>query len=90
MDLNQLRRKKDYLEHDAPQWVRVIFPRVRSLDWFIKHRREWLREREAIVLLGKEYFVLLGAFEQAVRDYYNLTDRPGHRADRLHCDQQAA
>lgn len=55
--LARIRRKPDYYSNDAPPWVRNVWPRPESFDWFIKHRRTELVESGAVVRLGRDYFV---------------------------------
>lgn len=55
--LARIRRKPDYYQNDAPAWVRNVWPRPESFDWFIKNRRAELVESGAVVRLGRDYFV---------------------------------
>lgn len=49
LKLARIRRKPDYYQNDAPAWVRNVWPRPESFDWFIKHRRAELVESGAVV-----------------------------------------
>lgn len=62
--LQNLRRKPDYYQHDAPQWVRNIWTRPQSFDWFIKANRDALVSQGAVVRLGRDYFVNTESFPQ--------------------------
>lgn len=55
--LARIRRKPDYYKNDAPDWVRNVWPRIQSFNWFIKNRRAELLEAGAVVRLGRDYFV---------------------------------
>lgn len=57
MNLVNLRRKADYYHSDAPDWVRSIWPRQESFGWFIKNNRQALVDQDAVVRLGRDYFV---------------------------------
>lgn len=57
LKLTRIRRKPDYYRNDAPEWVRNVWPRQESFDWFIKHRRVELVDSGAVVRLGRDYFV---------------------------------
>lgn len=57
LKLTHIRRKPDYYRNDAPAWVRNVWPRQASFDWFIKHRRAELVNSGAVVRLGRDYFV---------------------------------
>jgi len=39
--LANLRRKRAYYTQEAPAWVRNVWPRPQSFDWFIKNRRDY-------------------------------------------------
>ena len=61
--LLNLRRKTAYYRHDAPDWVRNVWNRLESFDWFIKNNRAALLERGAVVKLGRDYFVDTQVFQ---------------------------
>lgn len=63
--LHNLRRKSIFYRHDAPGWVRNIWDRPESFNWFIKHNREVLVQSGALVKLGRDYFVDVEIFPQA-------------------------
>ena len=44
MNIESLRRKAEYYEHDAPPWARVIWTRPASFNHFIKFNRDALVE----------------------------------------------
>jgi hypothetical protein len=55
--LARIRRKPDYYQNEAPAWVRNVWNRPESFNWFIKHRRAELVAAGAVVRLGRDYFV---------------------------------
>lgn len=55
--LARIRRKPDYYQNDAPDWVRNVWPRPQSFDWFLKHHRDALVDAGALVRLGRDHFV---------------------------------
>ncbi len=61
-DITHLRRKCDYYLHDGPEWVRTIWPKPESFNWFLKNHRNELNRQGAIVRLGRDYFVDLMTF----------------------------
>jgi len=72
MDLNQLRRKAEYLAHDAPPWVRVVCPRIESLNHILKTHRERLRAAGAVVAVGRENFIIIDPFEAELKAIFHL------------------
>ena len=60
--LSRLRRKLEYYRHDAPDWVRIVWPRPQSFAWFIKNRRGDLEARGALLRLGRDHFIDAGIF----------------------------
>jgi hypothetical protein len=73
-NIGNLRRKADYYFHDAPDWVRKIWPRSNSFSWFIKNNRQTLRQQGALVRLGRDYFIDAAAFPAAAQGVLGLTD----------------
>lgn len=63
--LQNLRRKPDYYRHDAPEWVRTIWPRPESFNWFVKAHRDTLMSQGAVVRLGRDQFVNVETFPRA-------------------------
>lgn len=63
--LDNLRRKTAFYQHDAPAWVKNFWPRQESFDWFIKHHRDALIEQGALVKLGRDYFIDTAIFPEA-------------------------
>lgn len=55
--INNIRRKPDYYLHDAPKWVRNIWPRPESFNWWVKANRKDLMAAGALVRLGRDHFV---------------------------------
>jgi hypothetical protein len=68
-----LRRKAIYYQHDAPAWVRNVWERPKSFDWFIKNNREALCEQGALVKLGRDFFVDTTTFPSAAERILGLT-----------------
>lgn len=65
LQLNNLRRKAAFYEHDAPEWVKNLWPRPESFDWFVKHHRDALLAQGAMIKLGRDYFVDVERFPAA-------------------------
>jgi len=57
MNIENLRRKPDYYENVAPDWVRSVWPRIQSLNHFLKANREDLLALGGITRLGRDWFV---------------------------------
>lgn len=57
MDLSNLRRKHDFLQNDAPDWCRVIWPRPEAFNHFIKSNRGALIAAGVATLIGREWFI---------------------------------
>lgn len=75
--LQNLRRKPDYYRHDAPAWVRNIWPRPESFNWFIKTNRDTLVSQGAVVRLGRDYFVDAEVFPKAAQAILGVQDSTG-------------
>ena len=60
--INNLRRKQDYYFGDAPNWMKVIWPRNNGFDWFLKNNRQELVALGALVRLGRDYFINVSIF----------------------------
>ncbi|QWD95052.1 hypothetical protein C2759_02630 [Polynucleobacter sp. MG-Unter2-18] len=63
VELSKLRRKDDYYQNGAPDWVRIIWGRKESFEWFLKNNRRELVQSHAIIRLGRDYFVHSGRFD---------------------------
>jgi len=63
IELSKLRRKDDYYQNGAPDWVRTIWDRKESFEWFLKNNRRELVNSHAIVRLGRDYFVHSDRFD---------------------------
>jgi hypothetical protein len=74
--LNNLRRKTTYYQHDAPPWVRNVWNRPESFDWFVKNNRVALCEQGALVKLGRDFFVDTQFFPSAAEHILGLTPAP--------------
>ena len=70
-DLN-IRRRGDYMQFDAPQWLRTRFARGGAIDWFVKVNRDKLLKDGALINLGREGFVVPGAFEQSCAEIFGI------------------
>jgi hypothetical protein len=68
-----LRRKTIYYQHDAPDWVRNVWNRPESFDWFVKNNKDALCEQGALVKLGRDFFVDTTAFPNAAGRILGLT-----------------
>lgn len=65
MQLVNLRRKDAFYQHDGPQWVRNVWPRPESFNWFCKANRDRLVEQGAMHKLGRDWFVDTEVFPTA-------------------------
>jgi hypothetical protein len=72
--LSRIRRKLDYYFHDAPDWVRVVWPRPESFSWFVKHYRDELRSHGALLRLGRDYFIDIDQFPPAAEKILGLCE----------------
>lgn len=68
-----LRRKANYYQHDAPDWVRNVWNRPESFDWFIKSNKDALCQKGALVKLGRDFFVDTVTFPGAAERILGLT-----------------
>lgn len=62
IDLSRLRRKLDFYNFDAPEWVRTVWAREEAFEWFVKNHRKDLAKNGALVRLGRDYFIDSKAF----------------------------
>lgn len=67
IELSALRRKGDYYTNEAPDWVRIIWKRPESFDWFIKDNRNELAAAGSIIRLGRDWFVNCNAFPDTAK-----------------------
>ena len=67
VELSKLRRKDDYYQNSAPDWVRTIWDRKESFEWFLKNNRRALIQNQAIIRLGRDYFIHSGRFDAVAR-----------------------
>ena len=70
--LSNLRRKAAYYQHDAPDWVRNVWNRPESFDWFVKNNRAVLLENGAVVKLGRDYFINTKVFPKTAESLLGL------------------
>ncbi len=63
--LGNLRRKLDYYEVDGPEWIRSIWNRQSSFDWFLKCHRKKLVDLGGLHRLGRDYFIDRARFPSA-------------------------
>jgi hypothetical protein len=68
-----LRRKANYYQHDAPDWVRNVWNRPESFDWFVKNNKDVLCAQGALVKLGRDFFVDTQVFPSAAEHILGLT-----------------
>ena len=71
--LLNLRRKTAYYQQDAPDWVRNVWNRPESFDWFVKNNRNALVECGAVVKLGRDFFVDTQVFPGVAERLLGLT-----------------
>lgn len=67
MKIENLRRKSDYYKNVAPDWVRSVWPRIQSLDHFVKSQRATLVAHGGIVRLGRDWFIEVEKFPIAAQ-----------------------
>ena len=67
VQLSALRRKGDYYKNEAPDWVRIIWNRPESFDWFIKDNRSTLAADGSIIRLGRDWFVNTEVFPESAK-----------------------
>lgn len=67
IELSKLRRKQDYYQNEAPDWIRTIWDRKESFDWFLKNNRQHLTKNGAIVRLGRDYFINTSIFSAVAK-----------------------
>ncbi len=63
--LGNLRRKLDYYEVDGPEWIRSIWNKQASFDWFLKCHRKRLIDLGGLHRLGRDYFIDRARFPSA-------------------------
>lgn len=73
--IGNLRRKQEYYLHEAPHWVRRVWPRQESFDWFLKNYRSTLVALNAIVRLGRDYFINAETFADEAQKILGLNPR---------------
>lgn len=74
--LDRTARKRDFYL-TGPDWVRRTWPTPHSFDWFCRSRRQELASKGAMVKLGRDWFVDVQAFPQAVAAVYGVSDQGG-------------
>lgn len=67
MKIENLRRKTDYYKNAAPDWVRSVWPRIESLNHFVKAHRDTLVASGGIARLGRDWFVDVEQFPAAAK-----------------------
>ena len=67
MKIENLRRKTDYYQNVAPDWVRSVWPRIQSLNHFLKSNRDDLVAHGGIARLGRDWFVDVEQFPTAAK-----------------------
>lgn len=76
-DITNLRRKRDYYLHDGPVWIRTIWAKPESFNWFLKSNRNKLTELGALVRLGRDYFIDVEIFPSTAETILGLTPLSG-------------
>ena len=76
VQLVHLRRKAAYYRHDAPDWVRNVWNRPESFDWFVKNNKAVLVERGAVVKLGRDFFINAKIFPKTAESLLGLKITP--------------
>ena len=77
IELSKLRRKQDYYQNEAPDWIRTIWDRKESFDWFLKNNRHKLTKNGAIVRLGRDYFINTSCFAAITQSIIGLDESRG-------------
>lgn len=72
VNIDALRRKDDYHQHEGPDWVRNIWKRPESLNWFIKANRTKLINAKAIMRLGRDWFINVDLFPKAAQEILGI------------------
>jgi len=67
MDMNNLRRRDAYFEHELPDWAKYYFRDLSGLEWFAKSRRDELLEAGALVRFGRELLIDVSVFPDAAQ-----------------------
>lgn len=75
-ELERLRRKREFYAHDAPGWVRTIWPRPQSFDNFCKEHRTALKASGAMRRVGRDYFLDREVFPQVAANLLGLNILP--------------
>lgn len=55
--LCNLRRKDAYWPNEGPEWLKHVFQRQESFNWFCKNNRDRLIRDGAMVKLGRDFFI---------------------------------
>lgn len=71
MNIEALRRKSDWLAHDGHEW-RVVWPRIESLNHFLKTHKTRLAADGAIIKLGREWLISADRFPTVARQILGL------------------
>ena len=71
--IENLRRKATYYQKDAPGWVRNVWERPESFNWFVKDNKDVLCQQGALVKLGRDYFINTTTFPDAAERILGLT-----------------
>ena len=76
MNLELLKRKRDYYNDAAPLWMRNIWSRKEALDHFIKYNRQRLTSAGAVVKIGRDYLVHSEKFSAVAIEILGIQDLP--------------
>ncbi len=75
INISHLRRKRDYYLEDGPDWIRMIWSKPESFNWFLKNNRRTLIEHGAIVRLGRDYFIDALKFPEIAEATLSIRER---------------
>ena len=73
MNLESLARKRDYYKEAEPLWIRKIWSRPESFNYFVKQHRIRLTEEGAVVKIGRDYFVVSEKFPSVATDILGVS-----------------
>lgn len=72
MNIENLRRKTDYYQNVAPEWVRSVWPRIQSLNHFLKAHRDDLVANGGIAQLGRGGIMDVEQFPTVVKQILGI------------------
>jgi hypothetical protein len=75
INISHLRRKRDYYLEDGPDWIRTIWNKPESFNWFLKNNRGALTKDGAIVRLGRDYFIDASKFPEVAEATLSIREK---------------